>query len=437
MESGGQERGYAIDLKGFVFSVLAWILGILVAQSASIPMPGEPFAPDVEERSPDQNLFSEGFTGYFEDTLNAEYLKASEETTLLNSFKVRLNTGGSYGDHFRYGVALVGVSNTGDRKFSLTGYLPKAIEDQIPGEFREAYSYQLKDEELYLQEAYGEWLWNAFAFRFGRHKFYSGTGYAYNPIDLFNRKNPLDPTYETNGQDALMVTLRTGSGTDIEAVARTEDDYRSFDTQIRVKTFYRGWDLAAGLTRYGKKRVDWVQNGIEREFTWNMISAEFAGEIGGIAIYGEGGWVMVDPPDDMGTLKRAAEDHERFLIGMDYTLGNQLYLMLEYLRFGQGVSGPSEMDLNDRLAYLTGEIISPDKDTLFLGASYPVTDLMEFSLYGIINCNENNAMLNPWVVWDVWAGWTLSVSVTIPLGKEEGSIGRADTAGFVRLRYSF
>ena len=437
MEPGEQGRAYSGNLKRLVLFTLGVIPAVLLAQSDSIPMPGESFGAGVEDDASGLEFFSEGLSGYLEDTLNFEYLKASEETTQLNNLKLRLNTEGSYRDYFRYGVTMIGVANTGDREFSLLSYLPEIVENQIPVEFRDAYNYTLKDDQLYLQEAYGEWLWNALTFRFGRHKFYSGTGYAYNPIDLFNRKNPLDPTYETNGQDALMLTLRTGSGTDIEAVARTEDDYRSFDSQIRVKTFYEGWDLAAGLTRYGKKRIDWVEGGIEREFTWNMISAEFSGEIGGVAVYGEGGWVMIDSPDEVGSLNRAAKDHERLLIGVDYTFENQLYLMAEYLRFGQGISGPSEMDLNDRFAYLTGEVISPDKDTLFLGASYPVTDLMDFSLYGIINCNENSAILNPWLVWDVRTGWKLSLSITIPVGKDDGSLGRADMAGFIRLRYSF
>ena len=409
----------------------------LPAQSGSIPLPGSGYGIAKQETPADNLWLPTEWNGYLEDTFNAEYLKARGSLTQLNNLKIRLNTEGTPGEHFRYGLTLIGIANSGDRQFGLTGYLPEIIEDQIPSEYRDAYGYRVKDDEVYLQESYGEFLTDRMTLRFGRHKFYSGTGYAYNPIDLFNRKNPMDPTYETNGQDALMLTLRLDSGAEIEAVARTEDDYRSFDTQVRIKAFYDGWDLAAGLTRYRKQRIDWIDSGAQRQFIWNMISVECSGEVLGMGVYGEAGWVMVDNPKDIGSLSRAGRDHERLLIGVDYTFESQLYLMAEYLRLGHGRKGPADMDLNDRFAYLTGEILSSDKDTLFLGGSYPVTDLMDFSLYAIVNCNENSAILNPWLVWDIRSGWKLSLSMTLPVGNRDGSLGRMDKGGFVRLRYSF
>lgn len=428
----GNERKAALLL--LVLSTLA--LWSLPGQNA-IPLPGSTYGIEDGEPMTGDSWLPGGWSGYVEDTINMEYLKARKETTHLNNLKIRLNAESATGGSFRYGLALIGTANTGDREFGLTGYLPEAFENQIPPEYREAYGYRLKDNQVYLQEAYGEWLTDRMTFRFGRHKFYSGTGYAYNPIDLFNRKNPVDPTYETDGQDALLLTLRLDSGAEIEAVARTEDDYKSFDAQARIKAFYNGWDLAVGITHYTKQRIDWIQGGVLRPFIWNMVSAEFSGEILGMGVYGEAGWAMIDDPDDVGSLRRAALDHERLLIGVDYTFESQLYLMAEYLRLGQGREGPAEMDLNDRFAYITGEILSADKDTLFLGGSYPLTDLMDFSLYAIVNCNENSALLNPWIIWDIRSGWKLSLSMTLPVGKREGSIGRMDVGGFLRLRYSF
>jgi hypothetical protein len=428
-------------LRAFMkFSLLYLLLPFyLSAQSGSFPLPGQPG--EAESGQKDEaywvNLFDEGLSGYLEDTLNLEYLKATKETAQLNNLKLRLNTGGEITDSFRFGLSFIGVSNTGDREFGLTGYLPERVENQIPEDWRSAYGYQLQNESSYLQEAYGEWVSERVSLRFGRHKFYSGTGYAYNPIDLFNRKNPVDPTYETNGQDAVLLTLKLDSGTEIEAVVRSEDDYKNLDAQARVKGFIGDWDVAAGLTRCGKKRIDWIMGGMERKFVWNMVSAEFSGEVMGVGLYGEGGWVMVDKPDDPGSLSRAGRDHARLLIGMDYTFESQLYVMAEYLRLGQGREGADELDLNDRFAYLTGEILSTNKDTLFLGASYPLTDLIDFSLYGIVNCNESSLILNPWIIWDLHEGLKLSASMSIPAGDDEGSNGRMGISGFLRLRYSF
>lgn len=426
--------GFYVCAKSSLFCLL--LPFSLMADPLSFPLPGQ-----VESNHTDESswfhLFEGGLSGYLEDTFNLEYLEATKETVQLNNLKLRLNTSGNFTDSFEFGLTFVGVSNTGDRKFGLTGYLPESIENEIPGEMQEAYGYQLKNESFYFQEAYGKWSSEHVELRFGRHKFYSGTGYAYNPIDLFNRKNPVDPTYETNGQDAIMLTVVLDSGTEIEAVVRSEDDYKNLDAQMRIKGFIRGWDIAAGVTRYTKKRVDWIIDGTERKFVWNMVSAEFSGEIMGVGLYGEGGWVMIEQPDDPGSLSRAGRDHERLLIGMDYTFESQLYVMAEYLRLGQGRGDADELDLNDRFAYITGEMLSTNKDTLFLGASYPVTDLIDFSLYGILNCNEQSMILNPWIIWDLHEGLKLSASMSIPVGEDNGSNGRMSIGGFLRLRYSF
>ena len=95
------------------------------------------------------------------------------------------------------------------------------------------------------------------------------------------------------------------------------------------------------------------------------------------------------------------------------------------------------MTLNDRLAYLNGEILSINRDTLFSGLSYPLTDLLDFSLYTIIGCNDASVLLNPWLIYAIRPGLKLSLSLNIPIGDEDGQNGKSGASGFARLKFNF
>lgn len=381
--------------------------------------------------------FSPTVSGYVENTLNGEHMTEDDSVNILNNTKVRLNASGEVSPHASFGLGLIGEANTGERTYRLTDYLPEKDKATIPEGQREAYTEEVDKTDAYVQEAFVTLSVPRAALRVGRHKFYSGTGYAYNPIDLFNRKDPLDPTYETRGQDAAMLILGLSPVTELELTARTDEDHRHTDGQMRLTHYRNGWDLALQYTRFTDTRIDWEGNGESIDFTWDLVAAEFSGEIAGVGLHGEGGYAFIDEPGDPGTLSRAGKSHERFLLGMDYTFDWQLYVLFEYLRFGQGRDNPDDMTLNDRFAYLTGEIITSNKDTLYLGLTYPITDLTDISLYSIVNVNDPSATFSPWLKWSAWPGWDVSLSLNIPAGAEDTSRGCMGTSGFLRVRVSF
>ena len=156
-----------------------------------------------------------------------------------------------------------------------------------------------------------------------------------------------------------------------------------------------------------------------------------------MGIHGEGGYTFIKGEGDSGTLADAGGDHERFPLGIDYTFDFQLYLIAEYLRIGQGKTDSSEITLNDRMAYLSGEILSTNRDTVFTGFTYPLTDLMDFSLYGILACNDISAIINPWLLYSVYPGVNLSFTAYVPVGDEQSQNGESSPGGFVRLKFSF
>jgi len=174
-----------------------------------------------------------------------------------------------------------------------------------------------------------------------------------------------------------------------------------------------------------------------RQFRWHFAGAEFSGEILGLNVYGEGGYAWIKAKGDSGTLSNAAKSHERILVGMDYTFGFQLYVMAEYLRLGQGAADESELGLNERMAYMAGEVIAVTRDTIFTGLSYPLSDLIDISLYGIIGISDKSAIINPWLAYNLLPGCNLSFTVYVPVGSEQSQMGKSGVSGFFRLKYSF
>ena len=304
-----------------------------------------------------------------------------------------------------------------------------------------------------MQEAFATLYLNQLWIRVGRQKYYTGTGYAYNPSDFFNNKDPFDPSYEVDGIDAILATIELSLNTRIQGLMRVSRNLEKSDYLACIKTHAETWDFGLQYTRITKERVDYIalnQTGVAavmndtfdmknytREFTYDFAGGEFSGEISGVQLYGEGGYVFVKSKGETGNLTDEAKDHERFLLGFDYTFDCELYFMTEYLRVGNGRTSKEDITLNDRMAYISGKILSANRDSLFSGISYPVTDLTDLSLYVISGLNDRSFIYNPWITYDILPGASVNLSAYIPTGDEKSQPGKSGASGFMRIKVSF
>ncbi|MFC1718731.1 hypothetical protein ACFL6S_34080 [Candidatus Poribacteria bacterium] len=422
-------------------------------QETAIPMPGMDTTIQLPESDGENGIQSNlKIRGYVENTLNYEQSKFQNRELLFNATRSRLNLSGKPGENFDFGIGVVGTLNSGATEFDLASYMPDELREQLAPEAAGLFRQRVEN-EIFLQEAFGTLYMPNFHLRIGKHKFYTGTGYAYNPIDIFNYKNPLDPTYEIDGLGSVLVTAELPRQTELQGFVKFGDRLSRNGYLLRLKTYVSGWDVALQYSENTKERVDWeTLNSSEavtaltqgdpfesflRGFRWRLLGAEFAGELGGVGIHGEGGYTFIESKGDAGTFTNAGEDHERFLIGIDHTFDFQLYFIAEYLRIGQGKTDSSEIALNDRMAYLSGEILSTNRDTVFTGFTYPLTDLMDFSLYGILACNDPSVIVNPWLLYSIYPGVNLYITAYVPVGDEQSQNGKSGPGGFVRLKFNF
>ena len=450
------------------FSGGVFLLSLLIYSSVFVPI-SDPLFPQTEsenfesneeehkEESDEETAGPEvNFRGYLENTTRGEYLKSTHKDRLYNNTRLRLNLSGAYQETLDYAAGIVANRNSGAKNLSLLDYLPEKDLKRIHPLAADFFSVEIED-DIYVQEAFIGLFLGRFNLRLGRQKFYTGVGYAFNPIDLFNTKNPQDPTYEIDGLDAVLGTLQLGDASELQLMARfAGDSSESTDYLARFKTNFFDWDLALQFTRVTRSRVDFSALNNERNiqklltgaaqekdfaysFRWNFAGLEATGEIFGVNFYLEGGYAWIKNLNNSGegtTLeKQAGQDHARGLIGFDYTFDFELSVQFEYLYLGQ--IGETPHSFNSRMAYMSGEILSLNRDTLVAGASYNLTDLLDVSLYIIGGLNDNSALINPWFNYKILPGCNLALSIYFPQGREDSANGRTGAQGFFRIKYNF
>lgn len=293
------------------------------------------------------------------------------------------------------------------------------------------------------------------SFRLGRYKYHIGDAYEWDSTDLFNLKRHLIPLYETEGIGTTYTSSSFAGEHEIStfysAARPWEDDpykkFRDGDYEVRMKTHTNILDLAIHYAEMKRNHTDYeklVSGEMSPEdatipVRWKVLSAGLSGEIGRLGIHAEGGhaWLTLEDDEKKIAEEAYAKNHSRFLIGVDYTFKNELYLVLEYCQEGEGKTSPDEYTLNDRLGYLANERDTIGRDNVMLGAKYPVAGMSSIELYNIINANDSSVILNPWFVWAPGQDISVKFSAQIPVGKEDSAVGQAKPSAFAHIELNF
>ena len=178
--------------------------------------------------------------------------------------------------------------------------------------------------------------------------------------------------------------------------------------QVKLKTRAQIWDLAIHYSEIDQERTD-IDDAVI-PVKWRLLSAGVNANIGKIGVHAEGGHAWLDL-DDKYMDEHFTNDHISFLVGVDYTFNNNLYLVLEYFQEGTGKTSPEEDSVNDRLPLPNQESIS-----IFAGAKYTFT---------------------PWLTWGHEQDISISVSALIPVGDEKSAVTHSEPTAFGHIQINF
>lgn len=455
-------------MKKLIVFLLICLLNVtfIFAQDAYIPLPGDDYTEEASSENESSDIPLPGssddevnisqmkieFSGYVEDTVNAEYLKNEKEDNVYNQTRARLNIFGGKKDKYDFAIGVIGDVYSGDKNVNLYDYLYEEDRNELIPGMESLLQYEIEN-EIYIQEAFITLYSSFLQFRIGRQKYYSGNGYAYSPIDFFNTKNPLDPGYETDGVDGVLLSVFMPFDITVEGFGHLNNEIKRADAQAKIKFQILSFDISMQYTYYNKLLTSYESlndlatlqslvtqtseySDYQYQYRNHFAGGSITGDLFGITVYSEGGYNWSKPVDEDKTID-FTENYARALVGFNYTFEMQLYIMAEYLYNGNGENEYSDISVYDKLRYYGGENISLVRHTVFSGISYPVTDLTDGSLYVISGIDDRSFIFNPMISYSVFSGAKIDLSAFIPYSKEKSTLSESGYGGFLRFKASF
>ena len=312
-------------------------------------------------------------------------------------------------------------------------FLPDRVTQSIPEAVYPVFKLEFED-EIFLDNAYLKLRFDLFDLTIGRQQISTGTGYVWNPTDVFNIKDLFDPTYEQPGHNAVMLEVPIGYDYTLSALYSPESDWESSTKMIRLK----GRAL----------RFDYTLIAVEREWTFHdytrfdpenggffgiaqtrhLFGISTVGEILGIGVLGEYAY------NEM----QFTRNFQEWIAGINYTFDFQTYLMVEYYHNSLGKTKSSQYTFNDWMRLFTNEQKSIAQDQVYVLIQHPLTELLDGGLTGITCLSDQSYVLVPTLTYSLWENVDVMAYFSINMG-DSGTLydKNLGNGGMLRARVYF
>ena len=362
--------------------------------------------------------------GYFEPQLMAVVIK--DNFYQLNTNKLRIDLESDVGDNVTFGANFDFINYFGKMEWNILDYLPDSVSGVIPPEQKSSYNLSY-DERIFLDNAYLKLSFKYADLTFGKQQISLGTGYAWNPTDIFNFKSLLEPTYEQPGHNAIRLDVPIGNEYSIVTIYAPGEILEKSGKLLRLK---------------GKiPHFDYSLIAIEKEWAFTdyltftpliqkrrVLGGDFAGELFGLGVWGEVAY------NDLEITKNFYES----VIGLDYTFRSGTYLMSEYYRNTQGRTDYKEYDLNNWMQLIMAEKKAISRDQIYAFVNYPVTDFIKVGCSVITSINDGSVALIPTLSYSLFENVELFTYYNFYFGKEGKSFStNLGNGGIARVRAHF
>ena len=362
--------------------------------------------------------------GYFEP----QYVGASVNGSFiqLQSNKLRLDLESKLSNLVTFGANVNFLTYHGTTNWNIPDYLPEQVTSEITPGLEGSYVLSY-DNRIFLDNAYLKMSFKYADITTGRQQISLGTGYAWNPTDLFNTKDLLDPTYEQPGHNAIRVDATGGGKTSLTALYAVGDDFKSSDKMLWLKSRISHFDLSVIAIEKTWTYTDYIQFLAQKEKR-RMLGATMAGDILGVGVWAEYAYNFME----------TSKDFSELVIGGDYTFDFQTYIMFEYYRNTQGKTNFEEYNFNDWMRYMAAEQRAIGRDQMFFLVMHPAGDLANLGLTSIVCFSDNSFALLPTLNYTVFENVELLLYLNFYMGKE-GTVYASNlgNGGLVRARVYF
>jgi hypothetical protein len=363
--------------------------------------------------------------GYFEPQYSGMYFDTVYYQ--MNHNKLRIDLKSTAVKNTEFGAGVIYLLYFGKKNLNILDFLPDRITSTIPPEMYPLYEFSFSD-TLYLDNAYARLNLRRFALTIGKQQISLGTGYFSNPIDVFNVKDALDPTYEQPGHNAFRIDAYLGNRFSLLAMyTPIAFDWKNSGKLIRTKIGIGHFDFSVTGYQFQHTTTDFYTFGQIQQCK-RLIGADFVGELLGFGIWGEGTYNFMKLDDNF----------YECLVGIDYTFEGGLYTMLEYHRNSLGKSDHLDYDLNDWMRFFVGETKTISQDQIYGLIQYPLTDLITAGSTAIFSISDQSVAVVPMVNYNIFENVDLTLMFNFYIG-EEGKVfsNRMGIGGFLRAQVFF
>jgi hypothetical protein len=369
--------------------------------------------------------------GYFESQFSGTSLKGEFFQLFTNKLRVDLQSDVS--DRVTVGANFDYITYNGKTEWNILDFLVSDLTTDVPIALRQLYSFRFSD-EIFLDNAFVKLRFEHFDATIGKQQISLGTGYAWNPTDVFNIKDLLDPTYEQPGHTALRLDLPLGLRYTLTAIYAPEDNWRRSIKLLQLKAGIAHFDYELlYIQRYWQftdfKNFDLNNGGfggsLEKRQLFGLTTS---GELIGLGVWAEYAFNKMS----------VSKDFHEGVVGLNYTFDFQPYLMIEYYRNALGKSSRQNYDLNDWMRFFTVEQKAISRDQIYLFLQHPATDLLSAALSAIYSWNDGSIALVPTLVYNFTQNVDITAYLNINYGNDGAVYGAKNgNAGLMRIRVYF
>jgi hypothetical protein len=364
-------------------------------------------------------------SGYFEAQYTGFYLNTMYFQQSYTKLRVDLKSTAIKNTEF--GADVIDVLYFGAQQWNILDFLPERIASAVPPELYALYEFALRD-TLYLDNAYARLSFGRCAVTAGKQQISLGTGYFTNPIDVFNTKDALDPTYEQPGHYAVRLDWFPGSRFSCTGMyTPVAYDWAHSGKLVRAKLGLGHFDMSVTGYQYQYKTTDFYTFSITQQRR-TLFGTDVVGQLLGLGVWGEGAYNVLDNDDDF----------LEFVVGGDYTFESGLYTMIEYHHNSLGKSNYQQYDLNDWMRFITGETKTIAQDQVYGLIQYPITDLILIGGSVLFCVSDQSVALVPMVYYSIFENVDLTCMLNVYVGEEgKNYSGTLGSGGFIRANVYF
>jgi len=369
--------------------------------------------------------------GYFESQIMGAKIKSDFNQLYSNKLRVDIKSG--FSENVTFAANFDYITYHGKTEWSVLDFLSSGITSKVSQDMESYYVIPFSDRN-FLDNAYIKLTFENLDLTVGKQQISLGTGYVWNPMDVFNIKDVLDPTYEQPGHNAVRIDVPLGSIYTLTALYSPEDTWRNSAKLLRFKGRISHFDYSLIAIEKLWRFHDYTQLDTtdtafpELPEKRRLLGASTAGELLGLGVWAEYGYNKMEN----------SRDFHELVVGTDYTFDFQTYIMVEFYRNTLGKTDYEQYNINDWMRQFAAEQKAISRDQIYSFIQHPATDFLSMGLSSIYSISDNSLALVPTFNYSFSENVDIMVYLNFNFGRE-GKVFAKNTGngGLLRARIYF